>query len=410
VTEPRGRPRILFLTEGTSLAHLARPFALAKTLDPARYDAHFATAPGADAERVLAGSGVQRWTLDAGAGPPPLARRLAPANELWSAEGLARGVEVDRALFADVRPDLVVADLRPSLSISARLAGVPSAMITNAFWTEDLAGGWRQPVPESPLARPYLPGLTQAGFELLSPVIRRLATGGLNAVRRRYGLRAFSDRYSALYEADHLLLVDHPALFRLRRRVRTHHFVGPALWAPGGSLPDWWDGLDPARPIVYVGMGTTGKVRLIPTILEALAALPVQAVVATGGRPVPEGTPSGTFVAPYLPGDVVARRAAVVIGNGGSAGLYQAWNEGAPVLAIPRNFEQHRTMATVAWRGASLSVRSDQVTARRISAAVGRLLDEPAFARNARHIAAEFAGLRVVDTIPPLVDAIVRGI
>ena len=174
-------------------------------------------------------------------------------------------------------------------------------------------------------------------------------------------------------------------------------------------MPEWWDSLDAAVPLVYLGLGSTGKARLIPAILDALATLPVQVATATGGRPVPDSLPPNAFAAPYLPGDVVARRAAVVIGNGGSAGLYQAWNEGRPVLAIPRNFEQHRTMASTAWRGASLSIRSDQVTAEGITAAVRRLLDEPAFTRAAQGIAAEFASLRIADTVPQLVDSIVRG-
>ena len=54
---------------------------------------------------MLADAPFRRWTFRAGEGPPSLTRRIAPANELWSTEDIARGVEVDRALFADVRPD-----------------------------------------------------------------------------------------------------------------------------------------------------------------------------------------------------------------------------------------------------------------------------------------------------------------
>ena len=98
-----------------------------------------------------------------------------------------------------------------------------------------------------------------------------------------------------------------------------------------------------------------------------------------------------------------------MVANGGSPGLYQAWNEGTPVLAIPRNFEQHRAVATLGWRRALVSIRSDQVTANRVAGAVRRLLDERAFTHAAERISAEFAGLRVADTFPPLVDSILGG-
>ena len=43
-TPPRRR-RILFVGEAVTLAHVARPFALARSLDAARYDVQFACDP-----------------------------------------------------------------------------------------------------------------------------------------------------------------------------------------------------------------------------------------------------------------------------------------------------------------------------------------------------------------------------
>ena len=40
--EPGRRLRILFIAEAVSLAHIARPFVLAQSLDPSRYEVHFA--------------------------------------------------------------------------------------------------------------------------------------------------------------------------------------------------------------------------------------------------------------------------------------------------------------------------------------------------------------------------------
>ena len=335
-----------------------------------------------------------------------LLRRIAPHNQLWTDGDIQGAVEVDLELIAEVRPDLVVGDLRPSVSISAALMRVPSVMITNAYWTDDLAAGWRQPAPESSLLRPYMPGVTGAVFAVAEPTVRWLASRPIDAVRRRHGLRPYGARWSTLHRADHLALADHPDLFRLRRRPSNHHFVGPALWSPPGSLPVWWDELRDDLPVVYVGIGSSGKIRLLPAIVEGLASLPVQVAVATGGLPAPSVLPKNVWAAPYLPGDVVARRSAVVITNGGSASLYQAWNEGVPVLGIPWNFDQHRGIAAMAWRGACLSIRSDRISPAAVAGAVRRLLSEPSFGRAARQIASAFAELRVADTFPVAVASI----
>ena len=50
-------------------------------------------------------------------------------------------VDDDLALLEAVRPDVVIGDFRLSLSVSARVAGIPYVNVTNAYW--------------SPYARPH---------------------------------------------------------------------------------------------------------------------------------------------------------------------------------------------------------------------------------------------------------------
>jgi UDP:flavonoid glycosyltransferase YjiC (YdhE family) len=237
-------------------------------------------------------------------------------------------------------------------------------------------------------------------------MVRWLASRPIDAVRRRYGLRPYGARWSTLQRADHLILTDHPALFRLARRPRNHHFVGVAHWSPPVRPPAWWDEVRDDLPLVYVGVGSSGSLDVLPAILEGLGSLPVQVALATGGRPVPASLPPNARAAPYLPGDLLARRAAVVLTNGGSPALYQAWSEGAPVLAIPRNLDQHRATASMHWRGAALRVRSDRVSAGSIRRGVGRLLSEPSFRRAARQIASELAQVRAAEAFPAAVRSI----
>ncbi|MFC3374324.1 hypothetical protein ACFOLJ_00110 [Rugamonas sp. CCM 8940] len=64
---------------------------------------------------------------------------------------MRRYVEDDLHVFKQARPDLVVGDFRLSLSISARLAGLPYVALSNAYWSPYVRQ--RYPLPDIPLAR-----------------------------------------------------------------------------------------------------------------------------------------------------------------------------------------------------------------------------------------------------------------
>ena len=59
----------------------------------------------------------------------PRAHLLAPIGFLLLDQ------ENDLALIKSYRPDLIVGDFRLSLSISARVAGIPYAAISSAHWS-----------------------------------------------------------------------------------------------------------------------------------------------------------------------------------------------------------------------------------------------------------------------------------
>src|SRR5438552_3735831 len=119
--EPAGgrRWRVLFVAEAVTLAHVARPVVLARSLDSARYDVVLASAPRyqsllADlpvAVRPIRSIPVQQF-LDA----------LAKGSPLYDAETLRWYVRDDLELIRETAPDVIVGDFRLSLSVSARIA------------------------------------------------------------------------------------------------------------------------------------------------------------------------------------------------------------------------------------------------------------------------------------------------
>jgi UDP:flavonoid glycosyltransferase YjiC (YdhE family) len=226
--------RILFMTEGTSLAHVARPYALAMTLDPDRYEVHFAAPSKRYTDAVLADAPFRVWPLVRTEFRARIQRLVD--GLFWSEAELERGIEEDRELIRAIRPNLIVVDERPSITVSAGLEGVPTASIASVIWTDDVLPTWRQPAPEAPL--PYIPGLTPAGAAIAIPFFVWLASRPINRVRRRHGLSSLGARFSTLFEADHLLFLEPPSLFRLRASIpERHHFLGSPDWSSAGPLP-----------------------------------------------------------------------------------------------------------------------------------------------------------------------------
>lgn len=393
------RIRVLIMAEAVTLAHVGRPAALAAGLDPQRFEVHFAASPRFDA--LLGQLPHERHDLDT----IPTAQFLDALDRgtpVYSHHDLRSYVRQDRLLLAGIRPDVVVGDFRLSLSVSARLAGLPYATVTNVYWSS--SARQRFPLPELPLTRTL--GVRAAGFvfPVARPVAFALHTRPLNRVRREHGLPSLGPDLRRTYtDADRVLFADAPELTPPHTLAPGHEFLGPVLWEPatdplacrclmGQSTrgPEATHRTDP--PLIYVTLGSSGQRRLLAAAVRAFADQPVAVVAASAGATPADPLPHNVITAAdYLPGTTLARRAALVVCNGGSLTVHQALSAGTPVLGLAANMDQHLSMRSVTRAGAGLLVRSEHATPTAITQAAGRLLDEPDFRTRAREMADRFA-------------------
>src|SRR5262249_26214004 len=112
------RPRILFVAEAVTLAHVARPIALAQTLDPNRYEVHVACDPRYQA---LLSPLTDSWHPLHSIPSPQFLQALAKGQPVYNTDTLRGYVGDDLQLLQEIRPDLVVGDFRLSLAVSAPL-------------------------------------------------------------------------------------------------------------------------------------------------------------------------------------------------------------------------------------------------------------------------------------------------
>lgn len=380
--------RILFFSEAVTLAHVARPIVLANSLEGLGHDIVFAC--NDRYSRFMADQPWQTLPLHS-ISSQQFMRSLAWGTPVYDLPTLRGYVAQDLDLIERVRPDLIVGDFRLSLCVSARLAGIPYATISNAYWSPYVRN-MPFPLPVLPLSRCMPVALAQPIFDAVKLRALSLHCRPLNRLRQEHGFASFgSDLRLAYTDADYTLYADAPAMFPVDRLPSNHRFLGPILWSPPMPQPPWWHELPTDKPIVYVTLGSSGSQRLLQRVLDTLAQQPVTVIASTAGAPLPPTLGPNVHVSPYLPGTEAAARSSLVICNGGSPTSQQALAAGVPVLGIAGNMDQFMNMVAVVRAGAGEMLRADRAGAQPLGAAVMRLLHQDHYRRQAGLLARSFA-------------------
>ena len=379
------KPRILFVSESVTLAHFARPFELSNTLSENDYDIHFAC--DSIYQQFLQASKHTLHTINS-ISSEQFKQALAKGNPVYEYATLKKYTEEDLALIDRVKPDLIVGDFRISLAVSARLAQIPYATISNAYWSPYAPKQY--PAPCLPLTK-YL-GITAGSFlfKIAAPIAFKVHALPMRRLQSHFGLPKMELDLRRVYtEADYTLYADIPSLFPLNNSPDNHLFIGPILWSPPITEPDWWDLLPKDRSIIYVSMGSSGSHLALQKILSAFNREELTVIASVAGVKVSLPQVSNFFTADYLDGNAAAKRADLVICNGGSLTCQQAFAHGKPVLGIAANMDQFLNMAGVCRVNAGLLLRSDDLTENRVLNAYHAILNNPAMANSVENLQKE---------------------
>ena len=321
-----------------------------------------------------------------------LARRAGACDLRWWRQVAEDSVRSDLEAIDELKPDLVVGDLRMSLTTSARARGVPLVSLTNGAWTSRFA----EPisVPDGHLSEKILGKKLSAA---LFPVLKRLLiwywARGFDGVRQRLGLPKLDTMYE-LIEGDLTLLADLPEYFPIVPSPPTFRYVGPIRFREALPRPKWLGKLTRDRPTLYFTMGSTGDARFFSEAVRVFGDSEYQVLITTAELPSEQfAQHSNIFVEKLADGDALMAASHVTITHGGNGTIYQALGQGVPVIGIPTMFDQEINLSRVEKLGAGRRMRLRDCKGESLKQAVESILNTPSYRHAAQKLQRRIAAM-----------------
>ena len=271
------------------------------------------------------------------------------------------------------------------------------------------------------------------GLPPSSSALGRLRNRALNLLSQKVLLRQsqnaanyllghLNSRQLPVFILDSALLADRcisptvPEFDYPRSDLPAHvRYVGAVNPPPsnGFRLPPWWAELDGDRPVVHVTQGTIDNAdlgRLVEPTIEALGGEDVVVLATTGGRDVSQIKtllPMNTYVAEYIPHDLLLPKVDVMVTNGGYGAVQRALSMGVPLVVAGNTEDKPEVAARVAWTGAGVNLRTGAPTPAAVRGAVRTVLGDGRYLDSARKLETAFARRDGVAEIAALVDEVI---
>lgn len=311
------------------------------------------------------------------------AARVRDRLMLGTASSLAEDV---LAVAADVLPDVLVTDYALLGGfLAAERAGLPVAGLVHSIF---------------PLPRPGVPPFGFGAMPargLFGRVRDGVLTWGtlrfyntrlpdLNAVRASLGLASLGSVFELFAAADRLLVLTSPAFNFPGALPPNAVWVGvPSDSRPQPSSPRR---SEPSAVLVSLSTSYQNQDQVLERLIQALAALPVRAVVTCGPATDPARlpSPSNVQVLRWAPHDELLPSTDLVVTHGGHGTVMAALRHGVPVVCLPMGRDQRDVAARVRWRGAGMVGRA-QSPPHMLRKLIAAALGDDSLRRGAQNIA-----------------------
>lgn len=313
----------------------------------------------------------------------------------FTAPVIRERVASELALIERWQPNVIVIGTTLSIFLSARIAGVPLAYV-KPF-----------PLSRGHLARvrglPVVAGKGRAarvanrmagGVARLTASRVRWKPASFRRVAREHGLELPGRTLDALASDLDLIASLFPVLDG-RSLALGEIAVGPVYARGDAVLPPEVAALaERERPLVYVGLGSSGNAGLARRVLGELGAMDLDVVTTAGRFLSPEDRaelPSSIRIYDYLPAHRLAGLVDASIIHGGEGTVQTACASGAPFAGIGLQMEQRCNLDECVRYGNAVRFTEADLRGGRLAGIVWRLLGDDVLKARARDLAEEVA-------------------
>jgi UDP:flavonoid glycosyltransferase YjiC (YdhE family) len=276
---------------------------------------------------------------------------------------IERMIDADTALYKELNPDMVLTDGRFTAPISTHIAGLRHVAVVNVSSTEFRANPY---IPFFEWVPRWIMNRNSGLWHMFDSLNLKLEMSVFDSVMnmfkklsKRYGLTKAVTATNCLTGKDATLLADIPEYFPAKKLPPDYHYIGPLTWKNNLPEPSWWPPQKSNEPLVYITMGTTGIQDFFYRMHDVCRNSAVIGIITTGGQVSDlETIPGKIYVESYLNGDLMMKACHIVVCHGGNGTIYQALQQGKPVIGIPtipdQKFNMRRVEAlgigkTLAW-------------------------------------------------------------
>lgn len=292
----------------------------------------------------------------------------------FTTDMVRRRVTAELAAIRDFNADAVVIGSNLTMLLSARIAGVPifyarPYAYSSTYFSKKPVGG--------ELAAP---GWLRAVARVLS-----YKPASFTRVAREHGLR-LPHRTVDMLSADVNLICSLFTQLRGDSLVEPDVSVGPIYYRAPGELPQIVR--EPReRPLIYVGMGSSGSADILVQVLQQLSAAPVDVLVG-GGVQLSDTRLLGDNIhfAGTVPAHLLAVHINASITHGGEGTVQTACLAGVPFAGIAMQAEQSWNIEECVRYGNALRFTKNDVRRGNMRDILDRLLSDEGMRAKARQL------------------------
>lgn len=396
------KKKIIFFAHSVSFAHLTRSLKCIECIDCNQYEIYLATSSNFD--KFIPKENVRSIEINC-IDPILFSTIVDKAAPIYSYEKYSEHIDEDLKIIDQIKPDMVFGDFRHSLSVSCRIKKIKYINITNAYWSPRIK--LRLPIPEAPIIRLLGLDFYKVFFDYFTPFFTKFNLF-LMAVKLRHltklaGLKFFDYR-DIINDGDVTLFCETPQMVPLKMLASNEFFIGPVTWTSESQLPDWWEKLDENKSKVFISLGSSGNLSILPLLISTISKMDWQVIVALSGRSVKIDIHKNLFVADYLPLEKILNVSSIVICNGGSPMTHLAFSYGKPVVGIVSNNDQLLNMIHVENRKAGVMLRYWNLTETSILEAFNKVINQEIFTNSAKAIQNEFLTINLRKNLSDLIE------